>query len=85
MSEATKRLYRSRKDRMLAGVCGGLAAYMGVDPTIVRLIFVVSVFVTFTTSFFLYLIFWLIIPEEPVSGVVDVVDVVDVPSSPKEE
>jgi phage shock protein C len=85
MAEATKRLYRSRKDRMLAGVCGGLAAYMGVDPTIVRLIFVVSVFVTFTTSFFLYLIFWLIIPEEPVSGVVDVVDVVDVPSSPKEE
>jgi phage shock protein C len=85
MAEATKRLYRSRKDRMLAGVCGGLAAYMGVDPTIVRLIFVVSVFVTFTTSFFLYLIFWLIIPEEPVSGVVDVVDVVDVPSSPKED
>lgn len=85
MSEATKRLFRSRKDRMLAGVCGGLAAYMGIDPTIVRLIFVVSVFVTFTTSLFLYLIFWLIIPEEPVSDVVDVVDVVDVPSSPKEE
>ena len=85
MSEATKRLYRSRKDRMLAGVCGGLATYMGVDPTIVRLIFVISVFVTFTTSLFLYLIFWLIIPEEPVSGVADVVDVVDVPSSPKEE
>jgi phage shock protein C len=85
MSEVTKRLYRSRKDRMLAGVCGGLATYMGIDPTIVRLIFVISVFVTFSTSFFLYLIFWLIIPEEPVSGVVDVVDVVDVPPSPKEE
>ena len=85
MAEVTKRLYRSRKDRMLAGVCGGLATYMGVDPTIVRLIFVISVFVTFTTSLFLYLIFWLIIPEEPVSGVVDVVDVVDVSSSPKEE
>jgi phage shock protein C len=85
MAEVTKRLYRSRKDRMLAGVCGGLASYIGVDPTIVRLIFVISVFVTFTTSLFLYLIFWLIIPEEPVTGVVDVVDVVDVPSSPKEE
>jgi phage shock protein C len=85
MSEVTKRLYRSRKDRMLAGVCGGLASYIGVDPTIVRLIFVISVFVTFTTSLFLYLIFWLIIPEEPVSGAVDVVDVVDIPSSPKEE
>ena len=85
MSEPLKRLYRSRKDRMLSGVCGGLAAYLGIDPTIVRLIFVVSIFVTFTTSLFLYFVFWLIIPEEPAAGAADIVDVVDVPSTPKEE
>lgn len=82
MSEPTKRLYRSRTERMLSGVCGGLAAYLGIDPTIVRLIFVISIFVTFTTSLFLYFVFWLIIPEEPAA---DVVEVVDVPSTPKEE
>ena len=39
-----KRLYRSRKDRMLFGVCGGLGKYLGVDPTIVRVIFVLLAF-----------------------------------------
>ena len=34
-----KRLFRSRKERMIAGVCGGLAQYLGVDPTLVRLAF----------------------------------------------
>ncbi|MEZ4727847.1 MAG: PspC domain-containing protein [Caldilineaceae bacterium] len=37
----TKRLYRSRNDRMVAGVCGGLAHYFGIDPTLVRLAFAV--------------------------------------------
>jgi phage shock protein C len=39
-----KRLYRSRKDRMIWGVCGGLANYFNIDPTIVRLIFVLTIF-----------------------------------------
>ncbi len=39
--EPGKRLYRSRRDRMLAGVCGGIAEYFGVDPTIIRLLAVV--------------------------------------------
>ncbi len=38
----TKKLYRSEKDRMLAGVCGGLAEYFSVDPTIVRLLWVIG-------------------------------------------
>jgi phage shock protein C len=71
MSDVTKKLYRSRSDRLLAGVCSGLGDYLGVDPTIVRLVFVLSVFLTFSTSLFVYLVFWLIIPEEPTGTVVD--------------
>ena len=61
-----KRLTRSRKDRMIAGVCGGLANYMAVDPTIVRLIFALATF--FTVIFpgiLIYLVMWIIIPKEP--------------------
>lgn len=71
MSETTKKLYRSKTDRMLAGVCGGLGKYLGVDPTIVRLVFVLSIFLTFSTSLLLYIVFWLIMPEEPSVDVID--------------
>ncbi len=40
MTEEVKRLYRSREERMVAGVCGGLAEFTNLDPTIVRLLFV---------------------------------------------
>ena len=71
MSDNMKKLYRSRSDRLLAGVCAWLRDYLGIDATIVRLVFVLSVFLTFTTSLFVYLVFWFVIPEEPVSTVVD--------------
>lgn len=59
-----KRLYRSRSERMLAGVCGGLAEYFQVDPTLVRLVFVF--FALFGGPGFLaYLIMWVVVPEEP--------------------
>ncbi len=73
MSESVKKLYRARSERMLAGVCGGLGKYLGIDPTLVRLLFVLSIFLTFTTTLFLYFVFWLIIPEEPTLEVVDAV------------
>lgn len=60
-----KRLYRSRKDRVIAGVCGGLAEYLGVDPLIVRLIALVMLF--FGGGFLLYIIGWIAIPQRPVS------------------
>ena len=41
MADASKQLYRSADDRMLGGVCGGLGAYFGIDPTVVRLTWVV--------------------------------------------
>lgn len=61
-----KRLYRSRHDRMLGGVCGGLAQYLSIDPTIVRLLFVLLVFpLTFGTIIIIYLILMIVVPEEP--------------------
>lgn len=59
-----KKLYRSRDNRMIAGVCGGLGRYFEIDPTIIRLIVVLLFFFNFTTLF-LYLIAWIVIPEEP--------------------
>lgn len=59
-----KRLYRKRTDRMLAGVCAGLADYLNIDPTIVRIIFIVLVFAGLG-GVLVYLILWLITPEEP--------------------
>ena len=59
-----KRLYRKRTDRMLAGVCAGLADYLNIDPTIMRIIFVVLVFAGLG-GVLVYLILWLITPEEP--------------------
>ena len=64
MSETTKKLYRSRTERWLAGVCGGLGNYFAVDPTLVRVIFVI-LSLTFGSGLLIYLILWLIIPNEP--------------------
>lgn len=64
MSEV-KRLYRSRDDRMIAGVAGGLGEYLGMDPTIVRILFVVFAIGGVGTGVIAYLIMALITPEEP--------------------
>ncbi|MDY0296513.1 MAG: PspC domain-containing protein [Acidobacteriota bacterium] len=59
-----KRLTRSRKNRMIAGVCGGLAEYFDMDPTVVRLLYViVSVMSVAFPGILVYLILWVIIPE----------------------
>ncbi|MFT3661654.1 MAG: PspC domain-containing protein [Gordonia sp. (in: high G+C Gram-positive bacteria)] len=60
---APKRLTRSRNDKMLGGVCGGLAEYFGVDPTWVRIAFVVSV-VFPGPQLLIYLLLWLVIPQD---------------------
>lgn len=59
-----KRLYRSRKEKILGGVCGGIAEYFEADPTIVRLITVLLLLLT-GVAFLVYLIAWLIVPEKP--------------------
>jgi phage shock protein PspC (stress-responsive transcriptional regulator) len=59
-----KKLYRSTTDKMLAGVCGGLAQYFGIDATIVRLIFALLVFFGVGSGIVLYIILALIMPLE---------------------
>ncbi len=58
-----KRLYRSQTERMIAGVCGGLAEYFDVDPVFMRLAFVLLAFLT-GIGFLLYPLLWIIMPEE---------------------
>jgi phage shock protein C len=59
-----KKLYRSVTDKMLGGVCGGLAEYFAIDPVIVRLVFVLAV-VFGGSGIFAYIILWIIIPQKP--------------------
>jgi phage shock protein PspC (stress-responsive transcriptional regulator) len=59
-----KKLYRSRTDKKIFGVCGGLAKYFNVDPTLVRVIAVASLFVG-TLGFWIYIILALVAPVEP--------------------
>jgi phage shock protein C len=59
-----RRLYRSRKDKMIAGVCGGLAKYFNVDPTVVRLIFVAFAVLPGPNGIVAYIIMSLIVPKE---------------------
>ena len=59
------RLFRPRTERMIGGVCGGLGLYFGLDPVIIRLLFVVLAFTTYGLALFLYLILWLIMPNAP--------------------
>lgn len=62
--KARKRLYRSRKDRQIAGVCGGVGDYLGIDPTIVRLLWVI-LSIAGGPGLLLYLIMAAVVPEEP--------------------
>lgn len=59
-----KKLYRSVTDKMVAGVCGGLAEYFAIDPVIVRLIFVLAV-IFGGSGILAYIILWIIIPQKP--------------------
>lgn len=59
---ADKKLYRSESDRMIAGVCGGIAETYDLDPTLVRLVTIVLIFSGLSPL--LYLLAWIIIPAE---------------------
>jgi phage shock protein C len=64
----TNKLYRSRTDRMIAGVCGGIAEHFSIDPAVVRLVAVaLLIFTGFFPAFFAYLILWIVVPEQPKS------------------
>jgi phage shock protein PspC (stress-responsive transcriptional regulator) len=60
---APKRLLRSRNDRWIAGVCGGIGEYAGVDPNLVRLLAVVGAVFSAGTLFLAYIVAWIVMPE----------------------
>jgi len=66
-SSSSFRLYRSESNKVLGGVCGGIAEVFAIDATLVRLIFVL-LFVFGGSGFLLYLILWIVIPSESLSS-----------------
>jgi phage shock protein C len=59
-----KRLYRSKKERILGGVCAGLGEHLDVDPTVIRLIWAVVSVLSIGTGIIFSILAWIIIPEE---------------------
>lgn len=59
-----KKFYRSRTDRMVAGVCGGAAKMLGIDATLLRIILVAATLFGFGAGALLYLVCWIMVPEE---------------------
>lgn len=60
--DTSKRLVRSRKDKMIGGVCGGLGEYFGIDPTLIRIAFAMLVIFGAGSPLLLYVLLWVIIP-----------------------
>ena len=61
---ATRKLYRNKTSRQLAGVCGGLAEYFNLDATLIRVLFIVLA-VLGGSGVVLYIALWIIVPREP--------------------
>jgi phage shock protein PspC (stress-responsive transcriptional regulator) len=69
MTTETKRLYRSRSDRMIAGVCAGMGKYLGIDATVIRLLFaLLAIFTGVVPGLILYIVMMFIVPDEPLSS-----------------
>ena len=66
MSDQYQKLYRSRENRMLGGVCGGLGEYFDIDPTLVRVLFVFGAFLGIPGALLLiYLVMLILVPQQP--------------------
>jgi phage shock protein C len=59
----TRKLYRSKVDRKIAGICGGMGEYVNIDPTVMRILFIAGFFLTGTLMFWIYLVMWIVIPD----------------------
>lgn len=64
MADEVKKLYRSKDDRWLGGVCGGIAKYFNVDSTVIRVLFILLA-LAIGGGILVYIILWIVIPEEP--------------------
>lgn len=62
----SRKLYRSRTDSMIAGVCGGLAEYFNIDTVLMRIAAVVIILVAPGAGILAYLIFWVVVPQKPI-------------------
>ncbi|MBE9913451.1 PspC domain-containing protein [Paenibacillus donghaensis] len=60
------KLYRSTRDKVATGLCGGLSEAVGIDSTLLRVLFIISIFFTGGTTLFIYFIASLVVPKEPV-------------------
>lgn len=65
MSRTRRTLRRSRRHRIVAGVCGGLAEWLGWRPAVVRVLFVIVGALPFLSGTLVYLVLWLVLPSEP--------------------
>jgi phage shock protein C len=65
MNTGSKKLYRSRTNRWIFGVCGGLAEFFGIDPIVVRLVFIIGALLGFGSFILIYLVMFFVVPEEP--------------------
>ncbi|MCX6789425.1 MAG: PspC domain-containing protein [Candidatus Gribaldobacteria bacterium] len=70
MEKSTKKLYRAKQERIIAGVAGGLGEYFKIDPVLVRIIFVALALVH-GLGILLYVLFWLIVPNEGGGNITD--------------
>jgi len=70
MEKSTKKLYRAKQERIVAGVAGGLGEYFSIDPVLVRIIFVALALVH-GLGILLYILFWLIVPNEDGGNISD--------------
>jgi phage shock protein C len=68
MTTDSKKLYRSRNNRMIAGVCAGLGDFFGIDPTVVRLLFAAGALLGFGSFILIYLVMFFVVPEEQIEG-----------------
>lgn len=62
-----KKLYRNTRDAWIAGVASGLAEYSGIDKTVVRLVFILLLFLTFGGMLVAYVVMWLVVPARPLA------------------
>lgn len=82
MSDDVKKLYRSTDDRWLGGVCGGIAQYFNIDAILIRILFIILGLIGLG-GVLLYVILWIIIPEQP-SGSGEAADFSVDDTTPKE-
>lgn len=64
MTPESRKLFRSRSNRMIVGVCAGLANFFGIDPTVVRLLFAVGTLFGFGSFILIYIVLFIVVPEE---------------------